>query len=48
LIGQVVTVSVETMKIVAQLPALLEAASAGYTQAEADAAHHYTVEEDAP
>lgn len=46
LIGQVVTVSVETMKLVAALPALDNAKPvAGYTQADMDAAHHYTVEE---
>ncbi|MBI2815184.1 MAG: N-6 DNA methylase [Opitutae bacterium] len=46
LIGQVVTVSVETMKLVAALPTLGDGkSSAGYTQAEMDAAHHYTVEE---
>jgi predicted helicase len=46
LVGQVVAVSVETMKLVAALPALEKAA--GYTQAEADAAHVYMVDEEAP
>ena len=48
LIGQVVTVSVETMKLVRSLPAFDASPSArGYTQAELDAAHIY-VAEDAP
>ncbi len=47
LVGQVVTVSVETMKLVAALPSLGDGKSAaGYTQAEMDAAHHYTIEEE--
>ncbi len=46
LVGQVVTVSVETMKLVQSLPTLGDGAPAvGYTQAEMDAAHHDTVEE---
>ena len=51
LVGQVVTVSVETMKLVAALPALDEGGAAakpaevaGYTQAELDAAHVYVEE----
>ncbi|MBI5772022.1 MAG: N-6 DNA methylase [Verrucomicrobia bacterium] len=57
LIGQVVTVSVETMKLVHSLPAFDEAKAArpakttpddaGYTQADLDAGHIY-VAEDAP
>ena len=54
LVGQVVTVSVETMKLVSSLPPLDEAKpgpaktkSEGYTQADLDAAHVY-VAEDAP
>jgi predicted helicase len=49
LIGQVVTVSVETMKLVRALPALEVAASSGvtYTQADLDAAHIYVAEEPA-
>ncbi|HWA87923.1 MAG TPA: hypothetical protein VG710_16960 [Opitutus sp.] len=51
LIGQVVTVSVETMKVVAVLPELGDAGTAatgrGYTQAELDAAHTYIEEEPA-
>ncbi len=45
LVGQVVTVSVETMKFVKALPPL-EPPAAGYTQAEMDAAHVYTVDEE--
>lgn len=45
LVGQVVTVSVETMKLVKALPPL-EPPVAGYTQAEMDAAHVYTVDEE--
>lgn len=57
LIGQVVTVSVETMKLVASLPALEEAKPAKatkakpadlYTQADLDAAHVYYAKEDKP
>lgn len=52
LIGQVVTVSVETMKLVAALPELgggtVLSAGDYVTQAEADAAHHYMVEEVPP
>ncbi|HVS51778.1 MAG TPA: type ISP restriction/modification enzyme [Opitutaceae bacterium] len=55
LVGQVVTVSVETMKLVAVLPPLAEAAAAprpagtvrppaGFAQAELDAAHIYVAE----
>ncbi|MDO8541999.1 MAG: type ISP restriction/modification enzyme [Opitutaceae bacterium] len=54
LIGQVITVSVETMKVVAALPALDPAANATergtapvYTQADLDAAHIYAKEEPA-
>ena len=46
LIGQAVTVSVETMKIVAALPDLGDGKPvAGYTQADLDAAHIYVAEE---
>lgn len=46
LIGQVVTVSVETMKLVRALPPLeTGAAKPGYTQADLDAAHVYVAEE---
>jgi len=46
LVGQVVAVSVETVKLVGALPTLsVEPVAKGYTQAEVDAAHHYTVEE---
>jgi hypothetical protein len=56
LIGQVVTVSVETVKLVAGLPALSAEAKSpqfahpdlSYEQAEADAAHLHFVGEDAP
>jgi predicted helicase len=50
LIGQVVTVSVETMKLVRALPELsLEAASGSTPQSEASAAHfHYIQEEPKP
>jgi hypothetical protein len=55
LVGQVVTVSVETMKLVAALPPLDGAKTAptkpkseGTTQAEADAAHVYFVSEEPP
>ena len=48
LVGQVVAVSVETVKLVGALPPLGEARKTeGYTQAEADAAHVYTVDEEA-
>ena len=46
LIGQVITVSVETMKLVTALPALGDGKpAAGYTQADVDAMHHYVVDE---
>jgi predicted helicase len=46
LIGQVITVSVETMKLIASLPPLGNgAAAAGYTQAALDAAHIYVAED---
>lgn len=46
LVGQVVTVSVETMKLVASLPPLDDAKpAAGYSQADVDAMHHYVVDE---
>lgn len=45
LIGQVITVSVETMKLVAALPDLGDGVpAAGYTQADLDAAHIYVAE----
>ena len=49
LVGQVITVSVETMKLVAALPPLGDPAaakSAGYSQAELDAGHVYVSEKD--
>jgi hypothetical protein len=46
LIGQVITVSVETMKLVQSLPPLGDGAPvAGYTQADLDAAHTYVAED---
>ncbi len=55
LIGQVITVSVETMKIVAALPPVDEAKPArskpkdeSYSQADLDAGHIYVAEEAAP
>jgi predicted helicase len=49
LVGQVVTVSVETMKLVAALPPLGDGLPAkGYTQAELDAAHIYVAEDETP
>ncbi len=48
LVGQVVTVSVETMKLVQSLPTLGDGIpAAGYTQADLDSAHIY-VGEDMP
>ena len=47
LVGQVVTVSVETLKLVRSLPPLGDGKPAkGYTQAELDAAHIYVAEEE--
>ncbi len=46
LVGQVVTVSVETMKLVRSLPDLgLGSSGDGYTQADLDAAHIYVAED---
>jgi hypothetical protein len=46
LVGQVVPVSVETMKIVGSLPPLGEGApKTEYTQADLDAAHIYVAED---
>ena len=52
LVGQVITVSVETMKLVAALPPLDDgkpvsgkSKSEGYTQADLDAAHIYAAED---
>ncbi|MDP3071700.1 MAG: type ISP restriction/modification enzyme [Opitutaceae bacterium] len=54
LVGQVVTVSVETMKLVAKLPALDDSTPAkgktpaGYSQADLDAGHIYVAEDETP
>ena len=55
LVGQVITVSVETMKIVSSLPSVEEAKPVrakpkdeGYTQADLDAGHIYLAEEAPP
>ncbi len=49
LVGQVVTVSVETVKLVESLPPLGDGVPVtGYTQADLDAAHVYVAEEDPP
>lgn len=45
LIGQVVTVSVETMKLVQTMPGLGDGISTAYTQADLDAAHIYVAED---
>ena len=47
LVGQVVAVSVETMKLVKALPPL-EPPAAGYTQAELAAAQSYVAEDGEP
>ena len=47
LVGQVVAVSVETMKLVKALPPL-EPPAAGYTQADLAAAHIYVAEDGEP
>jgi predicted helicase len=49
LVGQVITVSVQTMKLVAQLPALDDPKTpAGYSQADLDAGHIYAAEDETP
>ncbi len=49
LVGQVITVSVETMKLVSSLPPLGDGAPVtGYTQADLDAAHIYVAEDQQP